>query len=952
MSGLLAAWGDAHTLKYARCARAAEAVAIDGRLGEWDEAEAIRVAHSLVSYGEKPRDDADASYVFYTLWDSKDLYVAAYVRDDSIVAAFTGRKIYENDSIEVCLDVLHDSEEGRYDADDFQFVFSVPKDPAAGPLKHLYRNPSKKDPEAPDVRLAYALAPGGYVLEAAIPWKMLGLEIAPKRPAVLGFQNSLRDRDADGSAAGLSWQDLEDPASSPLDFGHLVLVDKKGADLKSIEAQLGTHSARLQKLVQGEAQEKAGEITLTLGGKLPRPLTRGIGWNVQFYDGRIPSWSDADWKAFFGLLKWSRPAWVRYGLNLGQWEPSNDDADALHFQWDQFRFDSKIMQHHCRMMDFFEAEGVDVMICNWYVGDPASGAFWLSELQGKSGVPADHAYAFDAPASDDELVESLAALVHFLKVEKKYSCVKFLSLWNEPDGHWTYNSPNARYPETFWPLYQKLDSRLRNMGLREEIGLAGPDAATESYPGLLEIPALLETYRSPLDLLADHDYAAYFDYYRPAGSNTITRALLSYSLFMERLEVACRRLNRGRPDFAITEYGNHGNGPGPVEGDGEVFRGSLALQEFVLRTLPLGISGYLRWEFKPYGLAWQNFGALTKLQRGYRFAPYPPVFYPHAMLTRYSRRGASVVDTKLEGGRDEHDSPRVNAAAILPETGQLTLWLTNSGKFEREVTILPGPHQEEIARLTGLLYESDSRHRFGLLKIQREGERIACSLPPHSFAVLTTLESPDSPELQRPLELSPRINEPSYQEFDVGGFPRMVVRFSFEESIEWELWHSSPGRSELGVSRAEAADGGQSGSISYDFVSPATEGRNEHFVATTPLDFPAVPLELNVRIYGDGSGHRMNFLFVDDRGETFESPASITIQWQGWKTIHLEIEGLPAKWSHWGEHSDGILDFPFRGIGFIFREREKSYVGRGKVLLDDLRLLGRPVLPIESGSGN
>jgi len=958
----------AHCFKYARCLRAAEPIKIDGKLDEWDGSEAISIDHTMVSYGAKPKDDRDASYKLHTLWDDKGLHFAATVRDESIVAQHAGDKIYENDCLEIALDLKHDSWEGSYGDDDYQFVFSVPLNRVTGPMKHIFRNPTAVDPEAPDVELAYERFQGGYLFEISIPWRTLGLDEPPASGTVMGFQNDLRDRDRDGSAAGLCWLPFFDPTASPLQFGHLILVEDKGQDIAPLVAQFAREATRSRGLRSGEAEEDDNEVLVTVGEPTEHHLALGFGWNVQFYDGHLPSWSETDWEAFLALLKWSRPAWVRYGLNLGQWEPVNDDDDPDHFEWGNFRFDSPLMKHHVRMLDFFEANGIDVMVCNWYVGDPASGANWLAEQKGLVTVPSGHHYYLDAPRSDDEFVESIAALVHFLKEEKQYSCVKFVSLWNEPDGSWTYNSPKAKYPNTFWPLYAKLDAKLKEMGLRNRVGLAGPDTATGTYRHTLNIEKYLETYEAPLDLICDHDYSAFFDHHRPRGSTTTARAVKQYSSFLGRLRKVCKKLGREVPPFAITEYGNHGNASGPVEGDFEVFKGTLAVHEFALRCLPAGVDGFLRWEFKPYGKSWQNFGALTKLETGYRFAPYPPVFYPHALLTRYSRKGAKILSVDVKGGKDEHGSPRVNAAAILMEPANvapalrdgepaaahednkelpgahLTLWLTNSGQKPKQVALNLGPYKAHPLPLTGLLYDATCGHRYLALETKETDRGLSCTLPPRSVAVLTTLEKPDSPELKLPLELSPKLKEPTYHAFDVGGFRRVVTLFSFEEPVEWDVWRSSPGKSGFSETKGEAVHGDQSCLLSYDFVSTKTLGREEHLVATTPVNLDAMPLEVSLHIRGDGAGHVITFLFVDEQGETFECPKRVTVSWKGWKKVSVSLAGMPRDYTCWGSASDGVLDFPLRGFGLILREAEKKYVGNGTILLDDVRILAKPIL--------
>ena len=935
---------NAHSVKLAKCIRAYDTITIDGRLHEWSGSRPIRVAFDKVTFGAKPKDNADCSYILYTFWDDANLYIAAYVRDNSIIAAFTDNKIYENDCLEICLDVDHDSDEASYGNDDYQFVFSVPVSSRLGPLKRIYRNPTGIDPTAPDVKLAYGKAPGGYVLEAAIPWKTIGLGKPPKPLTVLGFQNSVRDKDGDRTSSGISWLSFKDPAGNPLQFGHLILLEDPDTDITKITVDLARHAERYQGLLLGISTETNNRVVVTLGEPTPYSLRLGFGWNVQFYDGRLPDWSDKVWDAYLALLKWSRPAWVRYGLNLGQWEPVNDDGDPENFAWEKFRFDSPLMLHHLKMFDFFEAEGIDVMLCNWYVGDPATNATWLAETKGQPKAATENpTYHLDGPSNEAEFIESMAALIHFLKVEKKYTCIKFLSLWNEPDGNWTYNSPKADYPFSFWPIYKKLHGRLEKLGLRDKIQLAGPDSATGAYHEVLQLSSQLEEYHAPLDLIADHDYAAYFDHHRPPASTSISTALKYYAEFLKELDATCKKLDRPRPLFAITEYGNYGNGPGPVEGNFEVLKGAISLQEFALRALPLGIDGFLRWEFKPYGKSWQNFGALTTLERGYRFAPYAPVFYPHAMLTRYSRKGSKILSVKTIGGTDSLGSPRVNAAAVIPEAEQLTLWLTNSGQVEKSVTLVLGAHQEAAAKMGGFVYTAKNPQKVSALSITaKEAGTFHCTLPARSSAVFTTLESRDSDALQQPMKLAPKLAEPKYETVEFFGFKRLVAHFNFEEPVEWNIWRSVPSKTSLGLTSETASLGKKSCLLDYEFISSSSGGREEHLVATTPIELPGQLIEMTCRIRGDGSGHLINFLLVDEEGETFECPKQIAVTWKGWKKITIDFRAIPKGWFSWGEASDKVLDYPLRGFGLIFREKNKRITGRGKIHLDDIRILTRP----------
>ena len=277
--------------------------------------------------------------------------------------------------------------------------------------------------------------------------------------------------------------------------------------------------------------------------------------------------------------------------------------------------------------------------------------------------------------------------------------------------------------------------------------------------------------------------------------------------------------------------------------------------------------------------------------------------------------------------------------------GHLTLWLTNSGLKAKQLTIDLGLHSELSGRLTGLLYDAASGHDYQSLKFESNEDLLTCSLPPRCVAALTTLEEAGSADLSAPLKLSPKLLEPTYRSFDLGGFRRELAHFSFEEPVDWEIWRSSPGKSVLERTDHDARHGKASCAIRYEFVSTRTSGREEHLVASTTLDLAALPLEAALRIRGDAAGHVMSLIFLDEQGETFECPNWITIDWEGWRDKSVSFAGMPKKWTHWGARSDGVLDFPLRGFGLIFRETKKGYKGQGLVLLDEVRILAKPVLP-------
>lgn len=849
---------------------------IDGKLDEWDLVPAIEVHSFNVTFGT-PLDDGDASYKVRAMWDESAIYLAFEVRDNSVFGERTGDRIYENDCVEICFDALHNSFSG-YDRDDFQLVISAPKGES-----RIYRNPLLSQEILKEIPRALLLTSKGYNVEVRIPAKVLG--VALQRGAVLGFQNDIRDYDASGSSSGISWVNDPDPAGNPLVFGHLFLAESPYEKLPDLRR----HIALARSLLKGNAVLSETEATVRLGSKGGK-LDFGFGWNLQFYDGTIPPWDEDTFNSFLRLLEWSSPHWIRYGVNLNHWEPNNDDNNPRHFNWEGFKFDSPIMKLHKKVLDFCEKRGIKVLIANWSAFDRASGASWLSE-----GPPA------GGPTSPEEFIESISALIYYLKAIKRYECVEAVSLWNEPNLSRMYSSEKYPYPEGFLFLHRLLARRLRELSLADKIALLGPECSLEG--NFLSLKPLSRVFSARVRFLGIHDYVSYFDWHRLHNSQ-------SYEFGEKFL--------KSTPDLLLTECGNMGNGPNDVVGDREVYRGSVAVCEQILRFASVGVIGFARWEFRPYGVNWQNFGALTYLSRKYLFEPYRPVYFPHALLMKTTRRGSQMIPLLIEGARDSNGLRRLHGCAFKADDCLTVLLLNDADKSINVRLIVPG-----VLRLYQLSYDSTLPADFireGWLKPEErkpgaeEGE-FRFSIKPMSTKALLSSEEMILPPR---FDLSPRV-EPTYSESS--------VTFNFERPLEWHLWQSSHGSSKILTENSSLK-------IHYDFAEEGGE-KPEQLIVSCPVVLDIIPKEVSLKIEGDRSGVRLKLLLLDGLAEHFSSPEEIRIDWKGWRQLKLSLKPL-EDWGHW--NGDGRPDLPLYGIGFVLEEPTPAFKAQGQLTLRALRL--------------
>ena len=916
----------AHGPFHVVCTRASRGgVKIDGDVGGWQASRFVKVDHTHASFGQAA-SDADATFRFAVLWDALHLYVAIEVTDNSIVPAPTLARLYEGDCVEIALDTENDSE-GGYDAGDFQFVLS-PTGPGGKPRVNLYRNPVLAIGDGPFVNVAANTTTTGYVIEAAFSWKQLG--VTPKPGHVVGLAIDIRDYDADGSKKGLTWTPASDPAANPLRWGDMVLVAKPTDDVKPILDALRDKNARWQRLVDGSARETDNDVTIDVAWLRVGRLRLGIGWNVQFRDGRFPDWDEGAWGAFLDLLAWTRPAWIRYGVNLGHWEPRNDDADPSHPNWQGFAFRSKAMRHHYRVLDTCQRHGIDVLWANWRIGDRATGVKWLAESVHNPAVADTDGDPFnDAPYDPEELAESLAACLHNLRTVRGYTCVKRVSLWNEPNEGWAYNSASADYPAAFWAYYPVLARHLRRLGLRNAIQIVGPEASTSAYSALPWLAGSLKKYSTDVDILAHHDYLGYADYHRIDRGVPLSQAAKPYAKL--------RRL-AARP-IAVTELGNMGNGASDVAGDTAVWAGSLSTSRLIVEGINHGVAGFLRWEFKPYGASWQNFGALTTMSQEHLFEPYRPVLFAHALLCRATAKGSIALKTTIEGGRDENFVPRVAAATLTHRTHGISLLVVNDGFEPKRITLrfarrMPG---RAAMRLAHLSYDATLPATLRTHPdVAVANGQATLTLAPRSVHALSTRAGFAKVP---PLPPMPPRYEPSYTTRTVKGRKELVARLRFDAPYEWRVWQSTAGHTTLATAPERGKPDSKGGvcRITYELAGTKQGDRAEHVVAHTDLVLTAAPRRIACRIKGDGKGHKIAFLFLDAKGEVFEMPHRTRVDWTGWRRVEKNLDDFPADWNHWS--GDGKVDYPLSGFGLVLTSAAPTATGPGILALDDIEIV-------------
>jgi hypothetical protein len=188
--------------------KTANAVSLDGRLDEFEEADSVQFS---------PRTgDSDNKVIVRCLWDASYLYLAYEVKDTDIVATVppgspVDSAAYSDDSVEWFVDALTDGggDENPGEVfmldDDYHGIVSV--------NNVRYDEVGTDTPSSPDAgqfngqwEVAVSRTSAGYNVEIRIPWADLGLA-TPAGDSEIGLSFAYSDKDPSGSAAALWSQD-------------------------------------------------------------------------------------------------------------------------------------------------------------------------------------------------------------------------------------------------------------------------------------------------------------------------------------------------------------------------------------------------------------------------------------------------------------------------------------------------------------------------------------------------------------------------------------------------------------------------------------------------------------------------------------------------------------------------------------------------------------------------
>ncbi|MGQ9687123.1 MAG: hypothetical protein ACUVT2_12575, partial [Thiobacillaceae bacterium] len=155
------------------------------------------------------------------------------------------------------------------------------------------------------------------------------------------------------------------------------------------------------------------------------------------------------------------------------------------------------------------------------------------------------------------------------------------------------------------------------------------------------------------------------------------------------------------------------------------------------------------------------------------------------------------------------------------------------------------------------------------------------------------------------------------------------VLFNFEEWRDWRRGDQPHG--EFRPTQDQVHTGGQAAKLTYQF--PDTE--QDFVVFLQPVNLSGQPDSFSAWVFGDGSGHYLNFWVQDAQNEVWSVPLG-KVGDGAWKQMVGKLDpslGWPA--GHISGPDNGVVDYPVRFYALVL-DRPQSGPQTGAIYVDDI----------------
>jgi hypothetical protein len=366
----------------------------------------------------------------------------------------------------------------------------------------------------------------------------------------------------------------------------------------------------------------------------------GSGWGAY-----PPAEDEKGWRQIQYHADWLGLDWCRVEFEQRMYEPERN-----HYDWD-----NPEMRILYRILDWCQRRGCDVFLTQMW-----SNVRWNAFPEYRDD---EAGRIHSGPASLEDFVEGLTRLVEHLVKTRKYTCIRWLAVTNEPGDAFSWFQKPPNQPLSITPALAAVRRAFDRRGI--DVQLSAPDRFWAPLA-----PAK-EEYRDFVGAFDVHEYPAAFDWL-PGGP--------TMAWHVERVKAYAQAAHQQHKPLFVAEMGTLGG-----------WSAALTDAEKIVRDLPVGVDGFNRWSFLNRGDLDGEWQLLRTWDAAHKklldvYVPQPNAYYVLGLLSRFTAKHSTVLGCGVTGGT-VGPHPRVFAAPLRSPKGNLTLAVLNDADQGWDATI-------------------------------------------------------------------------------------------------------------------------------------------------------------------------------------------------------------------------------------------------------------------------
>ena len=321
------------------------------------------------------------------------------------------------------------------------------------------------------------------------------------------------------------------------------------------------------------------------------------------------------------------------------WEPANDNDNPDEIAWENLTLSSVEMQSLCKTLDLAERNKIEITMVMWgchrYCNHIIDERYRSSDIYFLADGNSTEDWCVPSK-NTEEWAETTSALLQYLILQKKYTCIKAFTLMNEPS--WSYKIDGKVDKEHYAQMCHALNARLERDGVRNKLQLSLSDDAEN----INFLRHAVESVDDIADCYNSHTYK--FGYQTP---NSEIEA-------WERANIEVVKPT-GKPHF-IGEFGSNQTVGATRQKDINLYERGVLMARIALSLMNAGAAGVSYWSLldqyyaftDSYG-SMQQLGLWRSAKSEYESEPYyndiecdfelRPQYWAYGLLTRHIQKG-------------------------------------------------------------------------------------------------------------------------------------------------------------------------------------------------------------------------------------------------------------------------------------------------------------------------